>query len=389
MNSDFHRREFLRFVAASPLLAAVPGFSQDALLKDPAAALNVMDFEPAAKAALPPAHWGYLTSGVDDDRTVRANREAYLKLKLRPRRLTDVSKIDTRVTLFGTEWPSPIFICPTGNQQAFHPQAELAVARAAASRKHLMILSTQTNTPIEKIAEAIGGPFWYQLYTTSRWEYTEKLVRHAEAAGCPAIALTVDSSPGRNLETSARFKQLDSRTCSACHQPGPAYYQRKHMYDGLDMTGVTTNTETMDWNFVRKLRAFTKVKLILKGIETREDAALCRGHGIDGMVVSNHGGRAEESGRGTLECLPEVIDGAGGLPVLIDGGVRRGSDVFKALALGAKAVGVGRPCLWGLSAFGQPGVERVLDLVRGEFSLIMKQCGTRSIAEIDKAFVTT
>ncbi|MBV8818329.1 MAG: alpha-hydroxy-acid oxidizing protein, partial [Acidobacteriaceae bacterium] len=355
------RREFLRFLAGSPLIAA---HAAEPPLSDPKHALDVMDFEEAARAALPPAHFGYMATGVDDDLTLKANRDGFRKLQLRPRRLVDVSRIDTRVELFGETYESPIFICPTGNQKAFHPEGELAVAKAAHARKHLMVLSTVTNTPIEEVIQAAGRPVWFQLYATNSWPVAEKITRHAEQAGCRVMALTVDTTTGRNTETLDRSRRLDKWECTACHTAG-GFYQRKPMFAGMDMQGISTGNASMTWEIIRKLRGVTKMKLLIKGIETREDAVLCREYGVDGIVVSNHGGRAEESGRGTIECLPEVLDGAGKMPVLIDGGFRRGSDVYKGLALGAKAVGIGRPYLWGLASFGQPGVERVLQIMQG------------------------
>jgi 4-hydroxymandelate oxidase len=189
---------------------------------------------------------------------------------------------------------------------------------------------------------------------------------------------------GRNAEMQKRFERTDSRKCALCHPAEPAaYFRRKPMFEGIDMTGVTLNNPAMTWESVRRLKALTRIKLVLKGIETREDAQLSVENGVDGIVVSNHGGRAEESARGTIDCLPEVVDAVRSrIPVLVDGGFRRGTDIFKALALGASAVCIGRPYLWGLGAFGQAGVERVLDLLRAELELVMKQCGTRSIAEI-------
>ncbi|HYL76874.1 MAG TPA: alpha-hydroxy acid oxidase [Bryobacteraceae bacterium] len=386
-----YRRQFLRFLAASPVaaLSAWQAQKEPGVLSDPKDALNVIEFEAAARRAIPPAHFGYMATGVDDDATIQANRDGFKRIQLRPRRMRDVSHVDMRTELFGTTWDFPIFICPTGSQRAFHPDGELATARAARSKKALQILSTVTTTSVEDVAQALGRPPWYQLYPTSRWEVTEKLVKRAEAAGCPALVLTVDNSAGRHVETQLRFRLLDSRPCASCHPAAPgATYRRKPMFDGIDMAGVGTQNAAMTWEFVDRLKKLTPMKLLIKGIETGEDAALCREHGADGIVVSNHGGRAEESGRGTIECLPEVIDAAAGkIPVLIDGGFRRGTDVFKALALGATAVGIGRPYLWGLGAFGQAGVERVLDLLRNELQLIMKQCGTRSIAEIGRASI--
>jgi isopentenyl diphosphate isomerase/L-lactate dehydrogenase-like FMN-dependent dehydrogenase len=329
-----------------------------------------------------------MATGVDDDGTLRANREGFKKLQLRPRRLVDVSKVDLHTELFGTSWETPIFLCPAGSQRAFHAEGELGTARAASAKKTLQILSNQTSTGVEEVAQALGAPPWYQLYATTKWEVTEKVVQRAEAAGCPVLVWTVDNLPGRNTETERRIRKLDNRQCSSCHQQTPAGLRAKVMYKGLDVTGVSITTPALTWDFVDRLKQATRMKLVLKGIETREDAQLCCEHGVDGIVVSNHGGRAAETGRGTIECLPEVIDGVRGrVPVLVDGGFRRGTDIFKALALGARAVGVGRPYLWGLGAFGQAGVERVLDILRAELTLIMKQCGTRSIAEIGRASI--
>lgn len=378
-----YRREFLKFLAASPLLAAQ---QSDAVIASPKDAINVLDFEAAARQALPPAHWGYMATGVVDDATLAANREGFRHIQLRPRRLIDVRQVDMSVELFGAKWETPIILAPVGNQKAFHAEGELIPARAARAKNTLQILSTATNTSVEDITAARGAPVWYQLYPSNRWAVTERLVKRAEAAGCPVFALTVDTQAGRRTETQERFKRLDNRPCATCHGTKPGdFYRRKPMFDGVDTVGLSTNEISQTWEVIGKLRKATNMKLLIKGIETREDARLCVENGVDGMIVSNHGGRAEESGRGTIECLPEVIDGvAGRVPVLIDGGFRRGTDIYKALALGARAVCVGRPYIWGLSAFGQAGVERVLDLLRAELDLIMKQCGSRSIAEITR-----
>jgi 4-hydroxymandelate oxidase len=385
------RRRFLKFLAGSPLLASVPAaaWQQAAVLADPKDAVNVMDFEPAARKALPPAHFGYMATGVDDDYTLQANHEAYRHIQLRPRRLVDVREASMRTTLFGTAWDSPIFICPCGYHRAFHPDGEVATARAARARKNLMVLSTVTTTPVEEVNREYGGPVWYQLYSTSNWGVTEKLVKRAEAAGCPVLVWTIDVMAGRNTETQSRLRRLDTRDCNTCHaNGGPGALRRMPMFAGLDVTGLSVGAPAATWDMVERLKKLTSMKVVLKGIETREDAELACQHGADGIVVSNHGGRAEESGRATIECLPEVAEAVRGrIPVMIDGGIRRGSDAFKALALGASAVGIGRPYLWGLSAFGQPGVERVIDILRAELTLIMRQCGTRSLSEITRAHV--
>jgi len=387
------RRRFLKFLAGSPLLASVPAIAwQDAaVLANPKDALNVMEFEAAARKALPPAHYGYLATGVDDDYTLHANHEAYRRIQLRPRRLVDVRDTSLRMNLLGTSWDSPIFLCPCGYHKAFHPEGEAATARGAGATKSLMLLSTVTTTPVEDVNREYGAPVWYQLYATSSWAITEKLVKRAEAAGCPVLVWTIDLMAGRNTETQTRLRRMDTRDCATCHGadgPGGSGLRRYPMFAGLDVNGVGLSAPTLTWNAVERLKKLTSMKVVLKGIETFEDAELAGQHGADGIIVSNHGGRAEESGRGTIECLPEVVEAVRGrIPVMIDGGIRRGSDAFKALALGATAVGIGRPYLWGLSAFGQAGVERVIGILRAELSLVMRQCGTPSIEQITRAAV--
>ena len=352
----------------------------------------MFDFEEAAHRKVQAGHWAYMASGVDDDATLRANREGYKHVQLRPRRLRDATQVDTRVELFGTTYASPIFLCPTGGERSFHPDGELAVARAARARNTLQFLSTATSTGVEEVNAALGRPVWYQLYAPSSWAACEKLLHRVEAAGCSVIALTVDNTTGRNSETYLRTRPKDLAQCRACHkgaQPGPTIDERK-MYEGIDMTGVSTSNPAMDWDFVDRLRNLWKGSFIVKGIDTREDARLAVDHGLDGILVSNHGGRSTETGRSTIEALPEVVaEVANRVPVFVDGGVRRGTDVFKALALGAKAVGIGRPFLWGLGAFGQAGVDRVLEILQGELRLAMGNCGTRTVADITRAYVTT
>jgi len=391
------RREFIKFLAASPYVAILGGVSaflpQSAseLITDPAKALNVFDFEEVAHRKVMPGHWAYMASGVDDDATLRANREGFRHVQLRPRRLRDATKVDMRVELFGTMYSSPIFLCPTGGEKSFFPGGELAVAQAARARGALQVLSTMTSTAVEDVNKALGRPVWQQLYAPSSWDACQQLLRRVEAAGCSVIALTVDNTTGRNSETFLRTRPKDLTQCSACHKdgPGPGMSERP-MFDGINMTGVRVPNPAMDWAFVERLRKFWKGKFIIKGIDTREDARLCLEQGIDGILVSNHGGRATETGRATVEALPEVVTEVGNrIPVFVDGGFRRGTDVFKALALGARAVGIGRPFLWGLGAFGQNGVDRVLEILQGELKLVMGNCGTQTVADITRAYIST
>jgi 4-hydroxymandelate oxidase len=402
------RRRFLRFLAGSPLVAlpgVVPGIladlyaserrrtssdgSQDEafVIKSPDQALDVMEFEAAARKALPPAHFGYLSTGVDDDGTLRANHVAYARYEIRTRRLAGAGKIDTSVHLLDTAWRTPIVICPVGSQRAFHPEGEIAVAKAARAKEHLQILSTMTTSRVEDVIAARGAPVWYQLYATDVWEVAQGMVKRAEAAGCPVVVVTVDLPSSSNRETLFRSRRVDTRQCSGCHEPG-LLGQLHHapMFSGLDLSKVTRlDAGEISWDFIKKLRDVTKMKVFLKGIVTREDAEVAVLNGVDGVIVSNHGGRAEESLRSTLESLPEVVAACGGkIPVMIDGGIRRGTDIFKALALGATAVGIGRPYAWGLAAFGQPGVEAVLEILSRELVTVMKQAGTTSIAQINR-----
>jgi isopentenyl diphosphate isomerase/L-lactate dehydrogenase-like FMN-dependent dehydrogenase len=396
---NHNRRSFLKFLAGSPYVAALGGiraFAQRApeiaeAIADPKEAFSVIDFEEAARRKVLPAHWAHMTSGVDDDATLHANREGFKHVQLRPRRLRDATKVDMRTDLFGTVYDGPIFTCPTSGEKSFHPDGELAVARATKARGTMQLLSTSTTTGVEDVNSEHGRPVWYQLYAPTAWDACEKLVRRVEAAGCPVIALTVDNTTGRNSETYLRALQKDLRQCLACHEGGlgPTVKGRK-MYDGINMTGVAMQNPSMTWEFVDLLRKATSLKLLIKGIDTREDAHLAVEHGIDGILVSNHGGRATETGRSTIEALPEVVNAVGGrIPVFLDGGVRRGTDVFKALALGAKAVGIGRPFLWGLGAFGQAGVERVLEILQGELKLVMGNCGTQTVGAIERSYVAT
>jgi isopentenyl diphosphate isomerase/L-lactate dehydrogenase-like FMN-dependent dehydrogenase len=399
MNQLIARRALIKFLAASPLYAGFASIAEtlaqsappqdiDNLIARAGDALNVFDLEPVARKNIPPAHWGYLASGVDGEETLRANREAFSRYQLHTRRFVDVSHMDMSLELFGTRFASPIILCPIGAQRAFYPEGEIAVARAAKSRGHLMMLSTVTSTGVEDVIAARGAPIWYQLYTTSSFDVATKLVRRAEAAGCPAVAVTVDLPAGRNLENAPRFARLDKRTCTACHAPGGSPLFKRPMFSQLDTTGLEIDAPSLTWDFIKRLKDVTKMKVLIKGLETAEDASLAVANGADGIVVSNHGGRATETGRGTLECLPEVVAAVRGrIPVIMDGGVRRGTDALKALALGATAVGIGRPYVWGLGAYGQAGVDRVLELLNNELRLAMIGVGARNLREITAASV--
>jgi isopentenyl diphosphate isomerase/L-lactate dehydrogenase-like FMN-dependent dehydrogenase len=391
------RRRLLRFLAESPLLyagvsSAVPlGWAaaqelsgQGVMIDTLDEALNVFDLEVAMKSRINAGHWAYMAQGSDDSGTIAANRAAFAKIQLRPQRLVDTRTVDISVELFGERYDAPIFLCPVGAQGAFHHEGELAVARAAKSKNALQILSTVTNFSVEDVAEARGAPIWFQLYPAGDWDVTKRIVKRAENAGCKALAFTVDL-PARNLEPIARYRRDQNEFCMACHTPGyEASMRTKPMFDGVDLSTMGgMGIGGLTWDYVSRLKDATSMRVLVKGIVTGEDAERCVERGADGVIVSNHGGRADETLRGSIESLPEVLAAVGGrVPVIVDSGFRRGTDIFKALALGATAVGVGRPYLWGLGAFGQPGVERVLDILERELLIVMRQMGAASLANI-------
>lgn len=425
-DASVSRRNFLTFVAGSPLLSVAgvdlamierlfrgtprdqgralelvaQAAQEPELIASASEALDVFDFEPVARKKVPPAHWGYLATGTDDDATIRANREGFTRWDLRVRRLVDVSKIDTSVQLLGVKWDTPIVINPLGSQKAFHPEGEIAVARAAKAKGHLQVLSTVATSSIEDVIAARGAPVWFQLYHQQDWDQTKQMIKRAERAGAPAVVYTVDLNAGSNRETMIRARAADTRTCTNCHLGGaplPGVTGRVNEFRDnrrkpaiADIVPGTPIPEvgTPTWEFVRRLKDSTSMKVLIKGIVTREDAELAVQHGVNGMFVSNHGGRAENSTRATILSLPEVVAGVHGrVPVIVDGGFRRGTDVFKALALGATATGIGRPYIWGLASFGQEGVETVLALLRKEVELVMKQAGTTSVKRITPAYL--
>ena len=402
------RRTFLRYLAGSPLfasaalapmrgvLAAAEQRSYSApkpgeVISAVEEAVSVFDFEAVARQKLPPAHYGYVATGTEGNVTLRANREGFRRFQLRMRRLVDVREVDTSIELFGTRWNSPIALAPAGTQKAFHSEGEAAAARAARETSSLQILSTVSNVSVEEVTRERGEPVWFQLYAGGDWSFTRGLLKRAEAAGCPVVAFTVDMQGGSNREMLKRLSRIDKRDCTLCHDRSTpeGRMRRKPMYEGLDMSKRTPGSSRgMTWDFARRIQDATSMKTFIKGIVTAEDAELCVENGLDGIIVSNHGGRAEASGRSTIECLPEIVKAVQGrIPVIIDSGFRRGTDVFKALALGADAVAVARPYLWGLASFGQEGVRAALDLLLAELTMVMRQAGATSIDKITSSHI--
>ena len=388
--TDHYRRKLMQFLSASPLLASLPAYSaqrlddRDYIAESADMAVNVFDMENVALRNWNQAHWTYISQGVDDELTLRANREGYQRLHLRARRLVDVSRVDYSTSLFGHDLPSPIIMAPVGGLGMAHPDGDIEAARGLVQTGHKMIMSTAATFGIEQITQARGEPVWYQLYPTNVWEVTQGMLRRVEATGADVLFLTVDI-PGRNQDRMRRYNQREE-PCNECHIPGTTFAD-KAMLQGLDVPNVMRGSNpAMDWVFVRRLRDSTNMKLVIKGITLPEDAELAVAAGIDGIHVSNHGGRAEESGYATIDSLPEVVEVVRGrIPVIVDGGIRRGTDVLKALALGADAVCIGRPYVWGLGAFGAQGVEKVFRILDNELGIAMQQAGTPTLADISRA----
>jgi 4-hydroxymandelate oxidase len=411
-----NRRQFLRFLAATPVLQFLrlssmlqqaladdqrngdPDGSAPSVLKSlqlygeqissAREAVDVFDLETVARRKLHVGHLAYLAGG-EDDATARANRDGFTRYALRGRRLAGVGKIvDTSVKMFGVKWDSPVMLCPCGSQAAFNSEAELAVARAAKTKKTLQVLSTGASKSIEDVSAARGTPVWFQLYMDFDWNKTLAMVKRAEAAGSPVLVFTVDALGGNNREILTKVRHQNAEFCETCHDKVPSGKAGGPMPATTPLGPPMMEKAPLTWEYVKRLKDSTKMKLVVKGIETREDAALAIEHGADGVWISNHGGRQENSLRSTVECVPEVVAGVAHRgPVIVDSGFRRGGDIFKALALGATAVGVGRPYLWGLAAFGQDGVETAIDILNAELQMVMRQVGTGSIEKISASYL--
>lgn len=408
------RRALLRFLLGSPVLLATrpsaaieemveligrcePDLAPPGeLITRPEEAISVFDFRAVAKQTLSRGHYAYLATGVDHERGLHANRAGFGRFGLRPRRLVDVTELDTTTEVLGTRLAAPIALAPAGMQTAFHPEGEVAVARAAKTTGQLQILSTASSRSLDEVHEARGAPVWFMLVTPRLWPLTRTQLERAEKAGCPVAVLTVDYV-GFGSQDRLRylrgpgdpFATRESAECGVCHGKSKLGRVGRLLTDfGQDPLELASDAVTLDWDYVDRIRDATSMKLVLKGILAHEDASLAVEHGVDGIIVSNHGARQMDNALSTIEVLPEILSAVDGrIPVLIDSGFRRGTDVFTALALGASAVCIGRPYLWGLSAFGEAGVEGVLRVMGRELETVMRHMGTPDVASIAPDFV--
>ena len=353
--------------------------------------LNLFELEKVAKERLPQSAHDYYASGAWDEVTLRENRAAFERIKVHYRVLVDVSWRDSTTTLFGQRIAMPVLIAPTAFHKLAHPDGELATVRAAGKAGTIMVLSSLSTTLIEDVMKASSGPVWFQLYINKDRGFTQDLVARVEASGCQALMLTVDTPEWGRRERDVRNKfhlppGLAAVNLLPSNVRGEVIGQSGA---GMGQAFAWMLDASVTWKDVEWLRSLTKLPVILKGICRADDAKLAVDSGVSGIVVSNHGGRQMDTAPATIEVLPRCADAVGGrIPILLDGGVRRGLDVFKAIALGATAVQVGRPVLWGLAADGQSGVEHALDLLREELDLTMALAGCASLKAVTRDLIT-
>jgi len=350
-------------------------------------AVSLSDFESLARERMPTMAYEFVAGGAADEITLRANLEAFNRIKLEPRILVDVSRLDTRVTLFGQKLPFPILLAPTAYHRLVHPEGELATVRGANAAGAALVASSFATTSIEEMARETTRPLWFQLYVQPDRGFTRELVQRAEAAGCRVLCLTVDAPVlgARNREARAGFALPPGVERSNLRALGSAVANRAHRPAGPEIYSAVLDP-TLTWKDVEWLRSLARVPVVLKGIMSPDCAAKAIESGISGLIVSNHGARNLDTLPATAEALPAVVEKvAGRVPVLVDGGIRRGTDVLKALALGASAVLIGRPYLYGLAANGEIGVSRIVGILRAEFEMAMALTGRTSLARIDRS----
>jgi len=357
------------------------GSAADANAEPSPGPANLFDYEPLARQRLSQMAYDYIAGGASDEITLHRNRDRFDTLLLQPRVLRDVSKVETRLELLGQQFDFPILLAPTAYQKLAHPEGELAATRGAAAAGAVMVVSTFATTSIEEIARCSNGRLWFQLYVHPDRGFTRDLVQRAEAAGCQALMITVDTPTlgTRDREKRNLFHLPPGMERENLKALGASATRADHFKDYAIIDAA------LDWKTIGWIRSFTKLPVLLKGILSAEDARLAAEEGVQAVLVSNHGARNLDTVPATIEALPVIMEAVGDrLPVLLDGGVRRGTDVIKALALGAKAVLIGRPYLWGLATGGAEGVERVVQMLRAELEASMKLCGVTSLSQIDR-----
>jgi 4-hydroxymandelate oxidase len=352
-----------------------------------AKAATLPDLEPLARECLTHMAFEYIAGGAGDEVTLRANREGFDRIRLRLRTLVDVSAIDTSIELFGVRMPMPVLLAPCAYLRLAHPDGEIETVRGANASGVTLVASTAASTSVDEMAQASERPMWFQLYTSRDRGFTSELVKRAESAGCSALCITVDA-PIRGI------RDRDVRSGFGL-PPG----MRRPNLEGASPTAATGNPRptgrsiyspnldpTLTWPDVEWLRSISRVPVLLKGIMTAADSQRAIDAGIHGILVSNHGARTVDTVPGTIEALPEIVEAVQGrVPILLDSGVRRGTDIVKAIAMGAAAVLIGRPYIYGLALAGQEGVRRVVEILQMELEMAMALCGRPDIPSIDSS----
>jgi 4-hydroxymandelate oxidase len=352
--------------------------------------VNLAELEERAQARLSKMAWDYYSSGADDESCVRRNREAFSEIALHYRVLVDVARRELATTVLGQRVAMPVLVAPTAFHRLAHEDGELASVRGAGDAGTIFVLSTLSTTAVEEVVAAASGPVWFQLYVYRDRGATEALVRRVEAAGCRALVLTVDAPllGRRERDVKNRFALPAGMEIANLHAAGYAHVPSARGDSGLAAYVADLLDPALTWDAIGWLRSVTKLPILVKGIVRADDARRAVAAGAAGVVVSNHGGRQLDASPATIEVVARIADAvAGGAEVLLDGGVRRGTDIVKAIALGARAVLVGRPVLWGLAAGGREGVAGALAMLRRELDLAMALCGCPDVASITRDLV--
>jgi 4-hydroxymandelate oxidase len=350
--------------------------------------INLHDFEAAAIQRLPLPAREYMQSGAADEITLRRNREAFDEVRLHPRVLVDVSSVDTSVEICGEKMAAPLLIAPTGYHRLFHERGELETGAAAAAADTTFIMSTMSTVAVETLARETQAKMWFQLYSQVDREQTSRLIRRAEDAGCTVIVVTVDTPVLGSRDRERRFAFPEGEQSRAVHleELDPEGTMRHHWKPGSIYSPLLNPMLT--WKSIASIRNETRLPVLLKGVMSPEDARVAVSEGIDGLIVSNHGGRNLDTAPAAIEALPAISDAVQGrIPILMDGGVRRGTDVLKALALGACAVCLGRPVLWGLAVGGAGGVQRVIETLRRELTSAMALSGVGAVERVKRSLI--
>lgn len=385
-------------LASAPLLTrcgSVGGAPAPEAAGDPAVdpafadAVSLSDLQAIALRRMPPMAREFIEGAAADEISLRWNREAYDRIRLDPRVLRDVSRVDTRVKLLGLDLAFPVLLAPTALHKLVHPEGELATVRGAGAAHAAMTLSTMSSVTLEEVARASSGPLWFQLYVQKDRGFTSELVQRAEKAGYKALVVTVDTPVGgaRNRQDRAKFR-LPPGVEMANLRGLPTQGGKK--LDTEEGAFKSILPERLTWKDIEWLQSLTQLPVLLKGVLNADDAELAAKQGLAGVLVSNHGARNLDTVPATIDVLPRITDKVGGrMAVLVDGGVRRGTDVLKALAFGANAVLVGRPIFYGLSSAGAEGVQQMLAILRSELELAMALTGRTTISEIDSSLLWT